>query len=330
MGSTIAFDLFARQLTRPDAGYYCSADVCGVQPWGVEDVVYAADPAPLPELYYYDFSVALGDGRYLHNDFDYSQGYFWGDYQTQMGSYYDKVWAIYYLAEAYDSFISNSKEDFVDSRYKNVNFATVYPRQMQRLFSGLLTGDYVTYAPWAVPDLSLPDTPPITLQYPFWSDPLDIGTRPGNSLVVDPSYGWNTQIYAMVWGTMFFSTNWSTSFVNDARVVVLGGEDPQWPEAEIIRFRDPKSGLVYMARKAGTEDVLGKTVQRGTGARILEWANHLLATSYQVVRDVDDNPVLLPDGQPQLVLDANGLPQREPSAPGADTELAMYVDTIDL
>jgi hypothetical protein len=330
MGSTLAFDLFARQLTRPDPGYYCSADVCGVQPWGVEDVVYASDPAPLPELYLYDFSVALGDGRYLHNDYDYSQGYFWGDYQTQVGSYYDKVWAVYYLAEAFDSFISNSKEDFVDSRYKNVNFATVYPRQMQRLFGALLTGDYATYAPWASPPANPEDTPPITLEYPFWSDPFDIGTRPNNSLLVDPSYGWNTQINAMVWGTMFFTTNWSTSFVHDARIVVLGGEDPQWPEPEILRFRDPKSGLVYMARKAGTENMLGKTVQIGTGARVLEWANHLLATGYQVVRDIDGAPVLAADGTPTLILDANGLPQREPSAPGADVELSRYVDTIDL
>ncbi len=330
MGSTIAFDLFARQLTRPDPGYYCTAEVCGVQPWGVEEEVFAADPAPLPELYLYDFSVALGDGRYLHNDYDYSQGYFWGDYQTQVGSYYDKVWALYYLAEAFDSFISNSKEDFVDSRYKNVNFATVYPRQMQRLFGGLLTGDYATYAPWASPPANPDDTPPITLEYPFWSDPVDIGTRPASSLLVDPSYGWNTQINAMVWGTMFFTTNWSSSFVHDARIAVLGGEDPQWAEPEIFRFRDPTSGLVYLAHKSGTEDVLGKTVQIGTGARVLEWANHLLTVAYLVDRDVDGQPILAADGTPTLVLDVDGLPQLDPTTPGAAAELARYVDTIDL
>src|SRR5258708_31070153 len=101
-------------------------------------------------MYSYDFQIGLGDGRYLHNDFDYSQGYFWSDYQTQVGTYYEKVWTIYYMAEAFDSFISNSKEDFTDGRYKNVNFATVYPTQMRRLFSSLMTNDYQTYAPWVV------------------------------------------------------------------------------------------------------------------------------------------------------------------------------------
>ncbi len=329
MGSTIAFDLFARILTRPDPGYYCPADVCGVQPWGVDEEVFASDPAPLPDLYTYDFSVALGDGRYLHNDYDYSQGYFWGDYQTQVGSYYDKVWALYYLGEAFDFFTSNAKEDFVDSRYKNVNFATVYPRQVKRLFSGLLTGDYATYAPWASPPANPADTPPITLEYPFWSDPVDIGPRPANALLVDPAYGWNAQINAMVWGTMFFTTNWSSEFLHEARIQVSGA-DYVWPEAETFRFVDPKSGITYRARKFGTEDVLGKTVQIGTGARILAWANHLLTIAYVVDRDVNGDPILLPDGQPILTLDLNGLPQLDPANAGAHLELARYVDTIDL
>ena len=41
--------------------------------------------------------MPLGDGRYINNDYDYSQGYFWSDYQTQVGSYYEKIWATYYL-----------------------------------------------------------------------------------------------------------------------------------------------------------------------------------------------------------------------------------------
>ncbi len=330
MGSSLAFDLFAKMLTRPDPGYYCPAEFCGgVQPMSLDDTVYVADWAPQPDLYLYDFSVALGDGRYMHNDYDYSQGYFWGDYQTQVGSYYDKIWAVYYLGEAFDSFISNSKEDFVDSRYKNVNFATVYPKQMRRLFANLLTGDYRTYAPWASPPSNPDDTPPIKLQYPSWHEPDDVGTRPASSLLVDPDYGWNTQINAMVWGTMFFPTNWSNQWIEDARIA-NAIDEPTWPEAETMRFYDPRTGLTYRAHKAGTEDVLGQTVQKGTGARVLEWANHLLTVTYLVVRGPDDEPVFNADGTPTLVLDADGVPQLNPNAVGSEQELASYVDTIDL
>ncbi|MFO0547424.1 MAG: zinc-dependent metalloprotease [Polyangiaceae bacterium] len=330
VGSTYAFDMFARILTRPDPGYYCPAEFCGgVQPSSLDETLYVADWAPQPDLYLYDFSVGLGDGRYLHNDFDYSQGYFWGDYQTQVGAYYDKVWSIYYLSEAFDSFISNSKEDFVDSRYKNVNFATVYPEQMRRLFANVLTGDYHSYAPWASPPSNPNETPPITLEYPQWHDATDIGTRPANSLLVDPNYGWNTQIYAMVWGTMFLPTNWSSDWLHDARIAVFADEDPVWPAAETFRFTNPKTGLVYRAHMAGTEDVLGNTVQRGTGARALEWANHLLARAYMVVEDAN-GPVLNADGSPTLILDGNNAPIPNPAYPGADLELKRYVDTLDL
>lgn len=330
VGSSVAFDMFARILTRPDPGYYCPAEFCGgVQPWSIDEEVYVADWAPLPEVYLYDFSVGLGDGRYLHNDYDYSQGYFWGDYQSQVGAYYDKVWAVYYLGEAFDSFISNSKEDFVDSRYKNVNFATVYPEQMRRLFANLMTGDYRTYAPWATPPSNPDDTPAITLEYPVWHEPTDLGARPAGALLVDPNYGWNTQINAMVWGAMFFPTNWSSQWVHDARIA-YAVDEPTWPEAETYRFFDPRTGLTYRAHAAGTEELLGQTVQRGTAARILEWANHLLATAYLVERDgVTDEPILNADGTPQLILD-NGVAQLNPETPGADAEYTRFVDSIDL
>jgi hypothetical protein len=172
VGSTNALDMFGRILTRPEPGYYCSPEDCGTaQPYGVDTPVYTADSAPLPDLYQYWFHVALPDGRYLHNDFDYSQGYYWGDYQTQVGCYYEKVWATYYLAEAYDYFVSNAKEDFVDSRYKNVNFATVFPSQVRRLYNNLLTNDVESFAPFVVPPANPADTPEVTVEYPTWPAP---------------------------------------------------------------------------------------------------------------------------------------------------------------
>jgi len=85
-----------------------------------------------------------------------------------------------------------------------------------------------------------------------------------------------------------------------------------------------------MAHKAGTEDVLGKTVQIGTGARVLAWANHLLTIAYIVDRDVNGDPILAADGTPTLTLDIDGLPQLDPANEGSAYELARYVDTIDL
>jgi hypothetical protein len=331
LAGTVALDLFARQLTRPEPGYYCTIDECGgPYLFDVDVPFYVADPAPVPGYFDYPFQIDLGSGRYVHNDYDYSQGYWWGDYQTQVGAYYDKVWAIYYLAEAYDYFISNAKEDFTDSRYKNVNFATVFPEQVRRLYNALLTNDYDTYAPWVDPPALAPGGVIVgDLTYPNWYDPTDPGTRPVSAVLTDPNYAWNEQIYAMVWGSIFFPTNWSYDFINEARIAALPSEQPAWPDAETIRFRNPESGMLYAAHTSGTETLFGKTRQRGAGARMLEWANILLTYAYLVDRDIDGNPILDSYGMPTLTLDGNGQPQLDPANDGAAAVLHDYVANID-
>lgn len=329
LAGTVALDLFARQLTRPEPGYYCSTGDCGGPPlYGVETPLYVADPVPVPEAFSYAYRVAVGDGRYLHNDFDYSQGYWWGDYQTQVGAYYDKIWAVYYLAEAFDYFISNAKEDFTDSRYKNVSFATVFPDQVRRLFNGLLTNDYDTYAPWVdPPTVGTGGVPLAELQYPKWFERTDVGTRSGLAVMSDPNYSWNEQIYAMVWGAMFFPTNWSYDFIHEARIAATPAEEPAWPDDEKIKFKNPVTAITYVAHTTGSEDVLGFTRQKSAGARMLEWANRLVTFAYEVDVDIDDQPLLDSYGAPILTLDVDGQPQVK--NPDALAVLQSYVANID-
>ena len=328
--TSVGFDLFARILTRPEPGPYCSLanENCpGQQPYGTSDYIYAADPFPLPATTPYEFKVPLGAGRYIHNDFDYDQGYWWSEYQKQVGSFYDKVWAVYYLAEAFDSFISNSKEDFVDGRYKNVNFATIYPDQTRRLFASLLTGDVETFAPWAGPT-SGGGIPSTDLVYPKWSLRDGLGTRPATPKVVDPGWGWNEQLYAMVWGTMLFPTTWSNQFIEDARITATANEAISWPANETYTFVDPATGLVYKAHATGTENLFGKPRQKAVGARMLDWANTLVYEAYVVQTDASGNYLLNADGTPRLALTA-GKPRVNPDFPGADAALKRYVANLD-
>jgi len=333
MGGSVALDLFARILTRPEPGYYCFTenDDCPYYTnYGTNVSIYAPDSAPLPAQVNYGFRVGLGDGRYLHNDYDYSKGYFWSDYQTQVGAYYEKIWATYYLAEAFDTFISNSKEDFTDSRYKNVSFATVYPEQVRRLYNALLTSDYEAFAPYVVTPPGAKDAPLAALRYPNWHAAGGPPARPNSGKIVDPNYGWNEQLYAMVWGAIFFPTNWSMSFIHDARIAVKPDETPNWPAAEIYAFYDPKTGLTYKAHTSGWETALGIDREKSAGARMLEHANTLVTWAYKVQTDAADNIVYNPDGTPALLLDADGRPQLDPDYAGAESELRKYVDSIDL
>ncbi len=336
MGSTIAFDMFARILTRPEPGYYCNAnaDSCvGGQPYGLDLDLYVADSAPLPAASPYDFHLPLGPGRYVHNDFDYGKGYWWADYQKQVGAYYEKTWATFYLAEAFDSFISNSKEDFVDGRYKNVNFATVYPAQTRRLFASLFTGDTAQFGPW-VAGSKAPGTNPAdgVITYPAWHALTDVGlgTRPANAKLLDPNWGFNEQLYAMVWSTMYFPTNWSQSFVDESRITTLAADQVNWPVTETFTFYDPQSGKTYRAHSTGTESIFGVDHEKGIGARMLEWATTLLIQTYIVETDAMGFIKYNADGTVKLQLDVNGLPQKDPMAPGADAQLRKYMDQVDI
>jgi hypothetical protein len=328
--SSVAFDLFTRMLTRPEPGAYCftANEACpGIQPPGLFDYIYTADPYPLPATTAYDFNVALGNGRYVHNDFDYDKGYWWSDYQKQVGSFYDKTWAVYYLSEAFDSFISNSKEDFVDGRYKNVNFATIYPEQTRRLFAAIMTGDIESFAPHA--EAAGGGIPSATLVYPQWHLLNGVGTRPQEPKIVDPAFGWNEQLYAMVWGTMFFPTSWSNAFINDARITALANEQLSWPAAETITFVDPETSITYRAHTTGTEKMFGIDKQKSVGARMLDWANNLLTEAYVCETDAEGDFILNPDGTPKLKL-TNGKVQPNPDFPGGVAALRRYVANIDV
>ena len=334
MGTSVAFDLFTRMLTRPEPGAYCStgnAKCPGAQPDGLLDYIYVADPNPLPAATPYDFQVALGTGRYIHNDFDYGQGYWWSDYQKQVGSFYDKTWAVYYLSESFDSFISNSKEDFIDGRYKNINFATVYPEQIRRLFGAVLTGDLESFAPSAATGPAvggIPGIPGASLTYPDWHLPDGLGTRPVKAKLVDPAFGFNEQLYAMVWGTMLFPTGFSRTFIDEARITARPTEQPSWPATETYTFIDPATSITYRAHTTGTEKLFGVDHEKSVGARMLEWANNLIYEAYIVETDAGGLYLLNADGTPKLKL-KSGKPQRNPDFPGTDATLKKYVANIE-
>jgi hypothetical protein len=328
MASTVGLELFTRALTRPEPGPYCSTalESCpNVRPFGLEDDIFAADPVKVQNGNY-AFNVPLGVGRYVHNDFDYSQGYWWGDYQKQVGSYYDKIWSLYYLSEAFDTFIANSREDFVDGRYKNINFATVYPVQMQRLYSSLLTGDLMTYAPWTEASGAGTNA---EVKYPPWRNLAPLSGKFTSAKVMDPSWGFGEQLYAMVWGTMLLPTSWQDSFINDARIVARAGEAVTWPAAETTTFVDPDTGITYRARSTGLELMFGVEHEKSVGARMLEWANTLVLEAYLVDIDAQGFYKFNADGTPKLTL-KDGKPQLNPDFPGSDAALKRYVVNIEI
>src|SRR5207247_9126352 len=78
-----------------------------------------------------------------------------GDYASEFtenaGSYYDKTNSIIFLTESEDRFISQSRQDFYDARFRAAGMADVFPDGVRRILANPLTHDRTMLAPQLVP-----------------------------------------------------------------------------------------------------------------------------------------------------------------------------------
>jgi hypothetical protein len=351
LGAAASFDMFARALTRPEPGLYATA-LAG--PGGPPTTWGAANNPSLGANPAIQFNVALGNGqgRFVQNDYDYTQGYYWADYQTQSGSYYEKVRAPIYLTEAYNDFISNSKDDYIDGRYKNLSYATLYPNQVRRLVANLMAtqsatleldqgaaAQIFTSAPYVVPgnggNGSATETDDV--QYLPWGtyDPSDPTTQqlqyPPGAVLLDPLVGWELQYPMILEMFRFGRTSLSLDFVDQVRIMNPGdsGSSALSPTQQ-IRYRDPVTGIEYIAETYGTEVVnpdIGFQVQKGIGARMIQHANYLAQLSYQISTPPD--PVT---GELTYDQDAQGnaIPLATQLAQDSATMLKGFASNLDI
>lgn len=298
MACSDALATFARIITRPEPGGYNlrqPVDTGMVLPFGTGQDINGQINNPGG-----DFKIRLGsgEGRWIHNEYDYTQGYYWSSYQKWAGSFYEKNDAAYFLWEAYNHFVQNSKEDYVDGRYKNLNFASVFPEQMRRLFANIMAGDPMTlgpyinngagglskdgfgtvrYLPWEKYDKTVSST--VNLDYP------------ANSVVLDPLVGFEEQIPLMIYTAWFGMSNLTNDVISQMRIWTPDGKEAVTiPVSETVRFRDPYTGIVYVARTYGTESINSARgpVQKTMGARMIQYANEMAAKAFNSSGTVTD------------------------------------------
>ena len=363
LGSSDALAMFIRAMTRPEPGNYLvtAGGVAGGPPnsWGSAWTLGSGGTLTPPRS---PVNVALGDGegRYVHNDYDYTQGYWWSDYQTQVGSAYEKAVATYYLTEAYNNFVSNSKDDYIDGRYKNISYFSVYPDQMRRIFANLMATESATaeldngtaaqiftLAPYSMPATSgavaaAGGNPITAVQYLPWEkyDPTDPTTTqlayPPGAVLIDPLVGWEQQYPALVNLFLFGPTSLSMDLVNQMRIFSTGdAATVSLPLDQQVRYRDPLSGIEYVAKGSGgpqygTEQInyssIGFEVEKTIGARMLQHANYLAQLAYEVTGPADST------GELTYLTDASGnlVPKTTQAAQDAATMLKNYASNIDV
>lgn len=318
LATSLTFDHFTRMLTRPHSGEHFLAQSDGVLRSADQAYVAAGSAANTPiggratRVVVPEGTINPGTapslgGRPLHNALDQSKGYYATDYDLWVGSYYDKTLALDLLVDSTDRFISQSRDDFHDGRYRNVSFATLYPEAVRRLVANTLTDD-AELTGWRVPARANGQplvqsgtfTPLQPLGFPVWwpedgpstcwpafgslscTEPVT-GETPEASLPLDPEIGFEVQKFIVFFSLLYLPESWKRDWVDLMRIYRLGADpEPSFAPDERVVFTDPVSGETYVARSHGTETIFGRTVQRGIGARMLEWANVLTERAYVV------------------------------------------------
>jgi len=352
LGSSDGLAMFVRAMTRPAPGAYTvNAPQPGVTPnswggaWQLGDLNLETPPST-------GVNVALGsgEGRFLDNDYDYTQGYWWSEYQLQVGSYYEKVLAPVYLTEAYNDFISNTEDDYIDGRYKNLSYMSIYPQQVRRIFANLMATNSATQvngsgtvaqifttAPYAMPASTTNAPNPLTAtQYLPWEkyDPTDPTTTtlqyPAGAVLLDPLVGWEEQYPALINLFWYGPTALNMDVIDLLRIFSPGdAASLSIPEDQQVRYRDPLTQIEYVAKNYGFESVnpqIGYQTAQGIGARMIQHANFLAQLGYQVTQAPD--PVT---GELTYDTDANGssIPLTTSQATNAATFLKGYAANID-
>ncbi|WP_437903229.1 zinc-dependent metalloprotease [Sorangium sp. So ce327] len=323
VAATVAFDHFTRQLARPEEGPHYLRDPLFNDPvlrsnldgddYGAgEDFGSFGGTTNSPVLVQipngstgYLKDVGFG-GHPLENRNSEVNGDFNSDYTSNAGSYYDKINTAILLSESEDRFVSQSRRDFYDARFRAVGMADVLPEGYRRVLANALTGDRSLLAPrleadndgFPVLDEQSKDPDPLAKEFParpmgwvswwpnegpkvcFPTDGKNLCTNytggdfdpavVDRTIAVDPQIGWEVQKFLIAWTLANIPANGKTNWLDMMRVYRLGSDADPGIEQR-IEWQDPTSGQIYYARTYGMECLFGAGKNRaaceGSGGR---------------------------------------------------------------
>ncbi len=310
--ASMVFDHFVRQLVRPEAGpHYFSKNALepevlrsGIDPDGnFDEEKQTAVIIPNGSTGYLK-EVGFG-GRPLESAYDEDQGEYYSDYTANCGSYYDKINVAILLSESEDRFVSSSRTDYYDARWRAAGMADVYPDGFRRVIANALTGDRSILAPVVAADSSgkiLLDSATTNkldadaAKYPalpigwksFWMDDPEVCFTSGgrrvcksdyasgsfspigvdNVVPVDPQIGWEVQKFIIANTLAYIPANSKSNWL-DMMTVYRVGKDADPGIERRIEWTDPVSGASYIARSYGKECLFG-TGSDCAGGKIVE------------------------------------------------------------
>lgn len=312
LASGMVFDHFTMNFARPEAGPHYVGDVLGetILLSDEDSTLATAAVINIPNGATGFFGQITPGGKLVENRLADDQGEYDRDFTINAGSYYDKVYAPYLMTESLDNFISDSRNDFVNGRYRAVSLADLFPDGYRRWLGNNLTGDeFIKGARIAAdsagnPLVDFTSSPLWPIGYTsWWGDEVrscfpaqgtwicdtfaDQGSgsafnprSPDGVVPIDPQVGFEQHKFLIAQTLMYLPEDNQQEWLNQLLLYRLG-VNLRPDNGPYIEFHDP-DGTVWVANTFGTEEIFGKTVQKGVAARMLEYANELLLRAYEV------------------------------------------------
>ncbi len=311
LASGIGFDHFARMFARPEPGEHIQMP--GDPVLRPRELFYSTTAAnQATKLVMHNGATGLWGnvswgGELLENTLSENQGEYDSEYTMNVGSYYGKMWTTMLLTESQDNFISDSVSDFLDARYRSISIADVFTDGYRRWLANNLTGDDLikgvrvgakpngtpdvdadgftktglgttSWFPKTGPEVCFPNVNSTVCNQYGKSGASYKPTAVANTAVVDPLVGWEQQKFAIVWTYVYLPENQKRFWLDRMELKELGKDSaPDWTAYTELHL---PGGSTYIARTFGTEIIFGETVQKGISARVLQYANSLMATAY--------------------------------------------------
>ncbi len=357
LASGIAFDHFARMMSRPEPGEHIFlGDDNILRPRTLFFTGAAQDYENEPtDIIMHNgatgfYGQVSSGGELLENTLADNQGEYDSEYTMNVGSYYSKMFTTMLMTESEDNFISDSITDFYDARYRSVALADVFVEGYRRWLANNLTGDDFIKGVRlvgkkagnkVVPDVDeklfaagpvgttswwLANGPQVCFPSPNnivcsqYGKPSSTPFDPQSfpdTVVMDPLVGWEQQKFLVAWTYVYLPENQKRYWLDRLEMIETAYNNN--PEwTSRIEAHIP-DGSNYIARRFGTEAIFGKTVQKGISARVLQYVNELIAQAY--IGKWHNEAGVLPDADPS---DPSIVPNQD--APGPN---AWYVADID-
>ena len=318
LASAMVFDHFTMMSARPQAGEHYQDPVTGVlRPLetfqgNTKPPVKAIVPNGATGLLE---TVSFG-GRPVENQLASNKGEYDTSYTLNAGSYYEKAAVAMLLTESVDNFISQSLGDFQDSRYRACSIADLFPEGYRRFLGNALTGDdFIKGARVSLksvggaPEVDKDMYPTKGLGFTSWYGATPVSCFPGagstlcraygqdnvtpfgalqptDVAAVEPQIGYEQQKFFIAWTMLYLMENQQQGWLDQMRLWELGVDADPNLGTNRMELHAP-DGKTYVARYFGKEQIFGKTVQKGIGARVLEYANGLLADAYDTTPGAD-------------------------------------------